>query len=188
MFVEHMKIHNCSQSRFVDTQMADIFIMDTWSDLVHQLFRSNDTSPPFVANFSDLEVSVKESLTSVGRLPADVISRVYECLFEYATVICGAQLIIIDFPACLDHRNSMRRRSFSVTTAILGLIERFPMVHYVSIPWVDIKIAHDSYPYHFSECTVSLYRKAFDAALGDSLRGLARNRPNHLGDFIREFA
>ena len=162
-FTEQMKIHNTIQ-RGGGNIVGDILIMDTWSELVHQLF--SDSSLRFIANYCDLSDIARRKVKSHGRLSKEKFHSFYSCLSGCLLNQKVKAIIVIDFPALFDNRVAMKKRSKEITKALLKISANEPNFYLVMIPYSEIKIAeNDFYPYHFCKETILKYSRALDEIL-----------------------
>lgn len=165
-FVDHMKIHNTMQCRFNSFCIGDLVIIDSWSELVHQLFRRKEQE--FISNFCDLAEDVKNEVQSFGRISANNLYCLYKCTIEYLVQVKSVRaIVIIDFPALCDNKPKMRNRSKQISKALLKIDQENLPFRYVCIPFRAIALHGDGYPYHFSKDTVCKYSLALDKVLID---------------------
>jgi len=166
LFVNHMKIHNTIQADSKYIPGNELFIIDTWSDLVHQCF-SWHGQEKFICNYCDLSQKGKRECKGVGRLPLEAVRQCYKQFAEYVTAGDNpASIVFIDFPAVFDSRAPMRQRSAAITQAILSLEATNLRVRLVTIPYNSIeRRGGDQHPYHFADGTVHKYSAELDKVL-----------------------
>jgi hypothetical protein len=144
--------------------IGDILIMDTWSELVHQLF--SIANHRFIANYCDLSDFAKRKVKSHGRLQKESFYRFYSCLSEYLLYTRLRAIIVIDFPAVFDNRVEMKNRSKEITKALLRITANNFNFHLVMIPYSAINVCeNEDYEYHFSKEIILKYSLALDRIL-----------------------
>jgi hypothetical protein len=165
-FVEHMKIHNTLQGLSKPYALSDIYIIDTWSDYVHQKFMIEGEGF-FCSNYCDLSESGKRLANGRGRLNVAYIYNLYATFVDIVRLgNPQAIFIFICFNAKYDPRNVFKERSHSINSSLSLLCARRKGVHCVDIENSFVTLTGEGYPYHYSSNTLKHYIDKFDNALG----------------------
>lgn len=144
---------------------CNLMVMDSFCELTDQMFKHKREGWTFCAHYSDINHSkeFEDSFECLGLLPLGEIEQSYKEFFEYLfSNFPRLNVVFINFPAALDNRSIFKRRSETISKAILGLNIIFPKIKYLYIDEKDIMPAEtDNYPYHFSKFTQQLYLRKY---------------------------
>lgn len=170
------------QQRFYESlpSHAPRFVyMDSYSELVDQLFYDDVKKLGFCCCFSDLkkDSNVGEKYQIMGLLPLEDISAKYQLFFKSLLSKYGdIPIIFINFSTALDARKKYKERDVAIKQAITGLKSEFKNLQIIEVDEsliapAAVGIEADiSFPYHFSERTKKIYAEKIRSTCGSLLR------------------